>query len=137
MNEQNGWFLICGQRSKSLEAEVNAAVGRRHTEGELSATEVNDVRDTPLRLVNDTLEIPDHLLAMIRRMCQVWEVDLSTTGITSHRKFLGPIIVGIKRATLPIVRSLLGNFLAQQREFNAQVIGFLASSSHGASERNK
>lgn len=76
-------------------------------------------------VLKSTLKASDVELEALRRLCQIWDVDLKQPAITSHRKFIGPIIVAAKRIVFPILRTFMRDTLRQQRDFNAQAIALL------------
>ena len=80
-----------------------------------------------LDAVHDRKADPDDpSLDKLRRLCQLWDVDLRCSGITSHRPVLGPFIVAMKKLFYPFLRVFLKDALQQQRDFNAAAVSLLA-----------
>jgi len=119
-----------GAAEQSLQQALESRVQDKLSRGEYSLEELDHVARVDLNPIKGELYISDKRLEKLRRLCQVWDVDLRIDKITSHRKFLGPLIVAFKRLLLPVVRVLLKNFIAQQREFNAAVVSLLADLSN-------
>lgn len=72
------------------------------------------------------VSISPERLEKLRRLCQLWEVDLKPPStITSHRRFIGPVIVALKRAAYPVLRFFMRETLRKQRDFNAAVVAYL------------
>ena len=87
--------------------------------------------------VKGVLQVSNDQLEKLRRLCQVWDVDIRPGEITSHRPIIGRVIVAGKKLLFPVIRALLKNYLSQQREFNAAAISLLADlcSRNSASRR--
>jgi hypothetical protein len=113
-----------GEQLASLMSE---RVQRHLTEGHYKQGDIDFVREVSFLPVKGRLEVSDQLLERLRRLCQLWEVDLlAPRQLSSHRKFIGPLIVAAKRLCFPILKIFLKDTLRRQRDFNAQVIVTLA-----------
>lgn len=113
-----------GEQLASLMSE---RVRRHLTEGHYKQGDIDFVRDVSFLPVKGQLDVSDQLLERLRRLCQLWEVDLlAPRQLSSHRKFIGPLIVAAKRLAFPILKIFLKDTLRRQRDFNAQVIVTLA-----------
>ncbi len=121
------WLTVCGHEETQLAREIGDAVKAKIAAGAISEPKMRYVEKVSLALVSGTLNASEKDLEKLRRLCQLWDVDIRVGNISSHRKFIGPIIVAIKRVLFPLVKVLLKDFLEQQREFNAVTIGLLAS----------
>ena len=65
------------------------------------------------------------LIEKLRTLCKFWDVDPTVGQISSHRKYIGPLIVKAKMALFSVLRVLLKPSYEKQRNFNAQVIELL------------
>lgn len=114
----------------NLAAELEKRVQERLASGEYTSQELDHVSRVDVNPIQGELNIPDKRLEKLRRLCQVWDVDLRVDKITSHRKIIGPFIVAAKKLMLPVIRVFLKNFIAEQREFNAAAVSLLAELSN-------
>lgn len=140
-HEHAGWLSIPSAISSNSEyrclaASSHAEVQRKITAGDYTADEVYYVSRVNLAVCKGDLSISAERLEKLRRMCQLWDIDLKPREITSHRRFVGPLIVFIKQRTFPILRFFLRDLIRQQKDFNAAAIALVGdlaneSSSHG------
>lgn len=131
-----GWLTVLGERDEPLATHLGERVEARVEAGELTPKHIADVAEMNLAPTKGSLVIPTMTLERLRRLCQLWDVDLRPArAITSHRRVIGPVIVAAKRLLFPIVRFFMHDTLRQQREFNATAIALLAdlaNETHGA-----
>jgi hypothetical protein len=113
-------------RSATLAAELEERVQQRLRTDEFKADEIKYVGKLDMRPVKGDLNISESELEKLRRLCQVWDIELRTENITSHRKVIGPLIVWTKKLILPVLKALFRNMIEQQKEFNAAAISLLA-----------
>lgn len=126
---------IVGSRSQ-LQDTLRERFARRVEAGELTPAEMQYVTDVDVSVNKRGLQVTDKQLEKLRLACQLFDVDLKSRDITSHRKVIGPIIVGVKKFCFPMLRVFMKDFLHQQRCFNAAVIDVLAElSSKNESEK--
>jgi len=119
------WLSILGKSDKVIEDGISGRVNHKYQSGKYSDSEVMRVMKLSMFPFSGDLKVSDETLEKIRRLCQVWDVDLRARWIRSHRKWLGPFIVIFKRITFPIARLLLKDFIRQQRDFNAASISLM------------
>ncbi len=119
------WLTVCGVEDPTRAGELAKKVDARIEAGVYARSDVEYLARIDRSLVQGTLSINETKLEKLRKLCQLWEIDLKPVEISSHRKFIGPIIVGIKKLLFPIVRVLFKNTLKQQRDFNAAAISLL------------
>lgn len=130
------WIHRAGSPDGDLTKRVEDRLRGRLERKEFATADVEYVSNIRLRLgPGNPLEIGPERLDRIRRLCQLWETDIKIGQITSHRKFVGPVIVAVKRALMPVLKALMGETLKRQREFNAEVIHLLAQLSSSSSGR--
>ncbi len=121
----HSWLEIGGKADPKLAQKLSESVREKIQRGEFLDKDVRYVSDLSRPLISETLNVSDQRLQKLRTLCQLWDVDIKGTNITSHRKYVGPIIVAFKRALLPIVKVLLKDTINQQRDFNAASISLL------------
>ena len=124
------WIKVAGRDSPDIEQEledrVNAAIGA----GDYSRDDAAYIAKLNLGLTKGALDVSDDHLEKLRRLCQLWDVDIRIGEISSHRKIIGPLIVGAKRLLYPVLRVFLRDFIRQQRSFNAAAISLLGDLSN-------
>ena len=96
----------------------------------LAQEEIHYIEQVDFSPLKKKCSISPAKLEKLRELCALWDVDLKPAKITSHRKFIGPLIVGVKKALFPIVRVFLKDFLRQQRSFNGAVVAALSDVSN-------
>ena len=126
---------MCGEADANLEQRVATQVQNRIAAGQFAARDVEYVSKLSRPIFSGSTQLDDDSLEKLRTLCKLWDVDIRPAAITSHRKFVGPIIVKCKQIFFPLLRVLLKDFIAQQREFNATAITLLAKLSGQRHER--
>ena len=129
------WLSVCASEAPELEHKLAESVRLKVQAGKFEQRDIEYLARLKRPLVDGTLAISDQRLEMLRRLCQLWEVDIKQGKITSHRKIVGPLIVAFKRALFPLLRVLLRDFIKQQRDFNSAAISLLADLSREESGR--
>ena len=122
----SGWLSAGAINSVALEGSASAAVAARIAEGKFKRTDVEYISRLNLPVVEGALNVSDRQLEKLRRLCQLADVDLVPARISSHRPFIGPLIVAGKKVLFSILKVLLKDTLRKQRDFNAAVISYLA-----------
>lgn len=122
---QNGWLHIAGEPQPGLEAELQVLVKGRIARHEFRQDAVEYISKVDFSLVQGRLLANEQEMAIIRRLCQSWDVELRPFQITSHRPVLGKFIVALKKLAYPILRVFLKDFIKQQRDFNAASLALL------------
>lgn len=129
------WITAPSIDCLALEAELEGDVAGRVQAGKYSRDDAQYVSKISLSLCRDGgLSLSDARLEKLRHLCQLWDVDIHMKEISSHRPFVGRLIVGVKRALYPIIKVFLRDFIRQQRAFNAEAIALLAELSN---EKNR
>lgn len=125
--KESNWLVIPGESQQgSLENLFRTRVAQRMQDGKYSADDVAYVEKMTLGLMERSLTVSDKRLEKLRTLCQLWDVDLREKEISSHRPFIGPVIVKAKRILFRLLKVLFKDMLRQQRVFNATVISLLA-----------
>lgn len=119
------WFTIAGEKDGALAEKIERRVAEKIAKGHFSPEFIRAVATMQPGMPHGGLAVSEEDLEGLRSLCSLYEVELRPTKITSHRRLVGPIIVGAKRLIYPILRAFLGDTLRQQRDFNAQVVTML------------
>jgi hypothetical protein len=133
------WISICGEESPALETELTRAAletrvrGGMKPELEEYVQTLRILGDRSSRFIGD-LSLSAERLELLRRLCQMYDVEIRPQSISSHRPVIGSCIVLVKKALFRIVAALLGPTLRQQREFNATVVTLLCKLSSATRE---
>lgn len=121
-----GWLAVLGEEDRELAERCGSRVSAARDRGDFTIEDQKYIDSLRLDAVADRLDVSDEILERLRRMCQCWNVELRSGEITSHRKFVGPLIVAGKRLVYPLLRALLRDTLREQRRFNAEALSLLA-----------
>lgn len=121
------WLKFAGEDNLELEKTLTERVKARIAKGDYSENDCKVIQQMRMSVVHGELPIDDYALEKLRHMCQLWDVDLRPRAITSHRKFIGPIIVASKKIFFPIIKIFLKDFIRQQRDFNAATIRMMGA----------
>ena len=109
-----------------LSSLIEQRCAERIQSNEVYERDVANIRERKLDLIPKNFDVDPIKLEKLRRLCQLWEVDIRVGEITSHRKFIGPIIVQVKKILFPIIRFILKDLIREQRDFNAASIQLFA-----------
>ena len=118
-----------------MAARLSAIVDGKVAAGEYLQKDLNYLSNLKRPVLDGVLAVSDERLEKLRRLCQLWAVDLTPAKISSHRKFIGAIIVAAKRAIYPFLKVLLKDSFAQQRDFNAAAIALLTDLASSVPEK--
>lgn len=66
--------------------------------------------------------VSDRQLEIFRRLCATWYVDLKPPSISSHRRWIGPVIVTGKRLMYRMLIPLFSKLLKDEREFRTAAV---------------
>ena len=124
MNSAN-WIRVLGKSEPELEQRLQRSLDAKIHSGQVSLDEIRRVEKLTF-LSPGRLDTSPEALDKLRRLCQLWDVDLRCSGITSHRALIGPFIVAAKKIFYPMLRVFLKDTLQQQRDFNAAAVSLLA-----------
>jgi len=127
--EENLGVSVCGVPYASLDVELQARRARRIAQGAPTIATIRDIETTTFRPLPAGSEVSAEGIERLRRLCQLWDVTLRPSSITSHRTLIGPIIIAMKKILFRALHFLLKDTLHQQRSFNAEVIRALAEMS--------
>ncbi len=120
------WVSVSAESCSALSSLIEGRVESRIKAGEFLQKDIDYIANLKRPALDGAVGLSDVRLEKLRRLCQLWDIDIRPMQITSHRKIIGPVIVAIKRLTFPIIKMLLKDFIRQQRDFNASAILLLA-----------
>ena len=123
----------------SISQAVNGNLRTRlHGPVDLSQEEIDNVAELYHPLVPKGAKLADKQLEELRALavCSRCEMKALPT-ITSHRPFIGPIIVMMKRILWPFLRAQLRGTLNAQQEFNSRLLYGLAQALSDTSARSQ
>ncbi len=106
-----------------LEEAIERKLARRLSDSlEYSFEEINRIRELDVRLFPPELELSEEQTNAFRAMASLSQCALKPSSVRSHRKFIGPVIVALKRITWQLVKvHLLSAFDALQELFSWMV----------------
>ena len=125
-HKDDEWLQVLGANDPDLQKRLSDAVNQKVSAKEYTRDDVAYVSKVELPACKGTLNVDKVQLEKLRRLCQLWDVELRPAKISSHRKVIGPIIVAFKRLMFPILRVFMKDVLRQQKDFNGAVIAMLA-----------
>ena len=128
------WVHLFGKPDTALCDKLESKVVSRLQSKEFRPDEVEYVRTADFCPVQGTLKVSEPELNTLRRLCQAWEIELRPGKITSHRPFIGPVIVAAKKLVFPLIQVFLKDLVKQQKDFNSSAISLMGSL---ISERDK
>jgi len=94
-----------------------------------TVNEIEEVSNRSERLFRDNFEISKEQTELFRVLASHAHVKLHPRNITSHRKYIGPIIVGLKKVLFKLVGVILKDTFNTQEMFNRYTIKTLARES--------
>jgi hypothetical protein len=113
MGEPSPSFRISGEKGGEAWARVQSRLADRVARGILRRDEIERVSRATLH----TFDGGDAASEIFRRCCVTWEVD-RVAPITSHRRYVGPVLVAVKRGLRRLLRFQTEPHLSRQRDFN-------------------
>ena len=119
------WLVVTGREEGALADSLSNDVANKIREGKFAQKDVEYLSRLDRSVVTGTLSVRNDRLEILRKLCQLWEIEVTPPKITSHRKVVGPIIVFGKRLLFPILKMLLKDTIRKQRDFNATTITLL------------
>lgn len=112
----------------ALDARIEERLERRLADvPNYTHLEIDTVTNLDCRLFPPGFELSEEASKEFRTLCQTSQVTIPRpTMFSSHRKYLGPLIVFAKKLTWPLVQIHLKQTLTSMSEFNSQVVMQLA-----------
>jgi hypothetical protein len=125
-SSDKSWCKLPPNIDPSILLEIETSASKRMIEKNFTAQDVLNISNRQLDLIPKNLSLSPERLEKLRRLCQLWEVDIRLGEITSHRKIIGPVIVAVKKVMFPIIRFMLKDLIREQRDFNSAAIRLFA-----------
>lgn len=116
------WLKINGADSEQIQSSLSELKSKRIEEGKYSENDCKVVAAMNMSIIKEKLNVDELVLERLRHMASLWDVDFRVQDISSHRKFIGPVIVSFKKLFFPLIRFAMKDFIRQQRDFNAATI---------------
>ena len=110
--------------SSALSARVSEALNLRLSSArDYTSTEIQEVEELDKALFPKNFEISEEARETVRVLCSLSCCELRPAReIRSHRKFVGPLIVFVKRLTWPLVRFHLKDTFEAAQLFNSRLV---------------
>lgn len=124
-HNNNAWVTVCGVADAELARSLNDKVAALRAAGKFSEADQLHIQGLSFSVTRDGFVASPERVEVLRKLCQIYSADIRPQAPTSHRKFIGPIIVFGKKLMQPVVNAVLGPAVRNQREFNASVISLL------------
>ena len=117
-----------------LEQQISSTLTARLNQNQLyNLSEVDQIASYPFRLFPTDFELTEDETTKMRALCTLSQCQLRpATSITSHRRFIGPVIVFIKKLSWPFIKLHLKETLAGIQGFQSwnvkTIAGLIVSS---------
>ena len=108
-----------------VDYQLEDKINQRATQIDFTWDQKKYLQALTFELRLDPNSINESFLDKTRTACQLWDVDLRSQHITSHRKFVGPVIVYAKKLIAPVIKFFLKDFIRQQKDFNAAILALV------------
>ena len=116
------WLLVNGEVAGIVAETAAADVAKRIAAGLYASHDPVNISQRKIAGLSWELTCDNASLENVRALARDWEVAVTPPIITSHRPFLGPIIVAFKKIVYPFVEAVLRPTLKTQREWNGHVV---------------
>ncbi len=112
----------------SLQGEIQAQLDARlrGNPRHYNTSEIQAIALTETHLFPTGFQLTESETEEFRALCNFSQVSLRPARITSHRKYLGPIIVFLKRCSWPLLQVHLKNVFAGVQEFQIRSVVTMA-----------
>lgn len=130
-------ITVCGEDNKSLADLIATRAESRMAEKGYTEKDIEYIRKYKQELIETDLLVEDKDLERLRSLCKLWDVELKSAEITSHRPIIGQFIVAMKKLVFPVLKVFLKDSFKQQRDFNAQAISMMAEILNRQTKINK
>ena len=114
------WLTVCGEANSELAGILSEKVAALRREGAFTESDQMSYSVTKSGFATS----PERM-ELLRRLCQIYSIDVRPAQPTSHRKVIGPVIVAVKKIIFPVIKALLGPTFKHQKDFNAVVVMLL------------
>jgi hypothetical protein len=139
MSRESGklWLEVKGVDSAQLANELQSRTTSLVTQGNMPPDEQARVAGLSTSISRGDFVVSPERLELLRGLCHLYSAGIRAEKITSHRRFVGPVIVLVKKALFRVLSALLGPTFQFQRDFNAGVIRLLGDLANETRDRRK
>lgn len=123
--QSSEWLTVCGESGGELASALADKVAALKRSGAFTDTDQMLVERMNYSVAKNGFSTSPERMELLRRLCQIYSIDVRPAQPTSHRKILGPVIVAVKKIIFPVVKALLGPTFKHQKDFNAVVVCLL------------
>jgi hypothetical protein len=124
--KNSSWLKVALTDTTALERSLSAKIEALTLSGAIPAGEVERVACVNTAITRrDAFVVTPERLELLRGLCHLYSAGIRAEEIRSHRPWIGPIIVFIKKGIFRVISALLGPTFQYQRQFNAGVIRLL------------
>lgn len=123
--QSSEWLTVCGESGSELASTLADKVATLKHTGAFTDTDQMLVDKMNYSVAKNGFATSPERMELLRRLCQIYSIDVRPAQPTSHRKILGPMIVAVKKVIFPIIKALLGPTFKHQKDFNAVVVCLL------------
>lgn len=135
-NSEPTLILSCGNRdAKSISSKILERINFELKNDQLfNEGEIDHIETIDLRLINKNSNISVKETDRLRTLAKLSNLQLKPAAhITSHRKYLGKLIVWLKRGSWPFINIHLKQQFTEIQEFAAETVKLLAAQSNDIS----
>jgi hypothetical protein len=119
------WLSVSGTASAALEQRISERLAAVAGSDSQRARDLARVRALAVWGERAGGVTSAHRLDLLRRLCQLYAVEIEARPLSSHRRLIGPVIVAAKRVLFSVLTPLLGPSFKHQAEFNAVTVMLL------------
>jgi hypothetical protein len=117
---------VNGLKAPELTKIVEERIAEHIEKKSYTVIDIENIFNRRLDILEKTGDLEDTHLELLRRLAATWnfrfDMGVASRGITSHRKFLGPVIVTAKRFLLSLLSGPLEKLFSEQRHFNSTLL---------------
>jgi hypothetical protein len=124
-SNEHSWLSVCGVNDSNLERDLVDSVAQMQSQAGMPTGEAVRVAGVSTAIATGSFTVTPERLELLRSLCHLYSAGIRAEKISSHRPFIGPVIVFVKKAVFRVVSGLLGPTFRYQRDFNAGVIRLL------------
>lgn len=129
MTQQENYILSAkALDAVALENEISSALAKRlQGNGHFNSSEISEISEYPFRLFPKGFALTAQETTKMRALAALSQCQLKPAAtITSHRRFIGPCIVFIKKLSWPFIKLHLKDTLAGIQGFQSWTVKTVA-----------
>jgi hypothetical protein len=128
-NRDDSWFTVGGESDPFIAETAKSEVKKKIALGLFKEENVRYLAQHRLALLDRELLMNDSELEKLRILAKNFMLTPSLPNFTSHRRFIGPVIVFFKKLLFPIFAAFTKETFQRQSDFNANLIELLVEMS--------